>query len=151
MRSVSYSVNALLPHAPPMVLLDEVLGWEQGKVATALTIRPESPFFSQEGGVPSYIGLEYMAQTCGVYAGIEAKNQEQPVRLGFLLGTRNFHASIDRFLLGDRLVIEATEVFRQDGMGVFDCRIKNGDEEIASAQLNLYQPDDNHTGESSNG
>ena len=133
-----------------MVLLDEVLSWEQGKIATALTIRPESPFFSQDCGVPSYVGLEYMAQTCGVYAGIEAKNQGQPVRLGFLLGTRNFHAALDSFRLGDRLVVEATEIFRQDGMGAFDCRIKNGDEEVASAQLNLYQPDDNQAGAPNN-
>ena len=149
--NTAYSVNDLLPHAPPMVLLDEVLSWEQGQVSTALTIRPESPFFSPDSYVPSYVGLEYMAQTCGIYAGIEAKNQKQPVRLGFLLGTRNFNATTDRFLLGDRLVIEATEVFRQDGMGVFDCRIKIGNEEVASAQLNLYQPEGNQEEDQHNG
>ena len=150
-RSLSYSVNDLLPHAPPMVLLDEVLRWEQGTVATTLTIRPESLFFTPDSGVPSYVGLEYMAQTCGIYAGIEAKIQGHPVRLGFLLGTRNFHASRDSFHLGDRLVIEATEVFRQDGMGVFDCRIKIGNEEVASAQLNLYQPEGNQEEDQHNG
>jgi predicted hotdog family 3-hydroxylacyl-ACP dehydratase len=44
--------------------------------------------------------------------------------------------------LGVRLVIDATEILRQDGMGVFDCRISRDGEELASAQLNLYQPDE---------
>jgi predicted hotdog family 3-hydroxylacyl-ACP dehydratase len=151
MRCVSQSVNELLPHAPPMVLLDDVLGWDQGKVAAALTIHSQSQFLSENQGVPSYVGLEYMAQTCGIYAGLEAQAHGQPVRLGFLLGTRNYHASKDWFRLGDRLVIEATEMFRQDGMGVFDCRITCGDEEVASAQLNLYQPENNQVEGQNNG
>lgn len=124
-----------------MVLLDEVVGWDTGKVMAALTIRSDTPFFI-ENGVPSYVGLEYMAQTCGIYAGIEALNHKQPVRLGFLLGTRNFSASTDWFCLGQRLIVEATEVYRQETMGVFACRIMHDDVELASAQLNLYQPKD---------
>jgi predicted hotdog family 3-hydroxylacyl-ACP dehydratase len=139
-HSCSYPVANLLPHAPPMVLLDEVLGWDMGRVLAALTIRPDSPFFISEDGVPSYVGLEYMAQTCGLYAGIEALNHDQPVRLGFLLGTRNYTASANWFRLGQRLVIEATEVYRQETMGVFGCRITHDNVELASAQLNLYQP-----------
>jgi predicted hotdog family 3-hydroxylacyl-ACP dehydratase len=141
-RSCSHPVADLLPHAPPIVLLDEVLGWDEGRVIAALTIRPESPFFMTNNGIPSYVGLEYMAQTCGVYAGIEALNLDQPVRLGFLLGTRNFHASTSWFCPGYRLVIEATEICRQETMGVFGCRITHDDVELASAQLNLYQPKD---------
>jgi predicted hotdog family 3-hydroxylacyl-ACP dehydratase len=128
-----------------MVLLDEVVGWDRGKVAAALTVHPASPFFSPDKGVPAYVGLEYMAQTCGIYAGIEARNHGLPVRLGFLLGTRNFHASRDWFGAGDRLTIEAVEIFREDKMAAFDCRIKCDGEEIASAQVNLYQPEESET------
>jgi len=142
MRSCAQSVAELLPHGPPMVLLDEVLGWDQGVVSTALTIRPGIPFFVHGKGIPAHVGLEYMAQACGVYAGIEGLNHGRPVRLGFLLGTRNYRASVDWFPLGRRLVIDAKEIFRQDLMGAFDCRISDAGGECASAQLNLYQPDD---------
>ncbi len=151
MRTVTQSVGDLLPHAPPMVLLDNVLGWDQGKVAATVIIHANSPFFVENRGVPSYVGLEYMAQTCGVYAGLEANAHGKPVRLGFLLGTRNYHASKDWFSVGDRLVIEAVEMFRQEGMGVFDCRITCGDDEVAAAQLSLYQPEDNQAEEQKNG
>lgn len=144
MQKCSYTIRELLPHAPPMVLLDEVLEWDQGRVTAALTIRPGIPFFTEDGesGVPSYVGLEYMAQTCGAYAGLEALTHGQPVRLGFLLGTRNYHAAVGRFRAGETLRITAQEMLRQEFMGVFDCRIICNDAEIASAQLNLYQPED---------
>jgi predicted hotdog family 3-hydroxylacyl-ACP dehydratase len=124
-----------------MILLDEVLGWDEGKVRTLVSISPESPFYIHDKGVPAYVGLEYMAQTCGVYAGIEGFNEGKPVRLGFLLGTRNYHSSASWFHPGDRLIIDATEIYRQETMGVFDCRIMLADAEVASAQVNLYQPE----------
>jgi predicted hotdog family 3-hydroxylacyl-ACP dehydratase len=142
MRNCSYAVADLLPHTPPMVLLDEVLGWEQGQISTTLTIRPGIPFFMDDTGVPSYVGLEYMAQACGAYAGLEGLSFGRPVRLGFLLGTRSYHASVDWFVPGERLIININEIFRQELMGVFDCRITCNDIEVASAQLNLYQPED---------
>ncbi len=110
--------------------------------APRLPFVPEARSFIENDGIPAYVGLEYMAQTCGVYAGIEALNLGQPVRLGFLLGTRNFHASANWFCSGDRLVVDATETYRHETMGVFDCRITLNATEVASAQLNLYQPED---------
>jgi len=146
MFNCSYAVSDLLPHAPPMVLLDEVVCWERGnEVSASITIHAQSPFFLDNNGVPSYVGLEYMAQTCGIYAGLEALAHNRPVRLGFLLGTRNFHASLRWFERGEKLFITARKVLHEDTMGVFDCRIRNAEAEIVSAQLNLYQPDDQKT------
>jgi predicted hotdog family 3-hydroxylacyl-ACP dehydratase len=142
LRNCAQTVSELLPHAAPMVLLDRVLGWDQGVVKTALTVRDGIPFFEQGYGVPAYVGLEYMAQACGVYAGIEGLEHGRPVRLGFLLGTRNYHSGVDWFEPGSELIVDAVEVFRQDLMGVFDCRVSHNDNELASARLNLYQPHD---------
>jgi predicted hotdog family 3-hydroxylacyl-ACP dehydratase len=124
-----------------MVLLDSVLGWDEGFVSCALTIRDTSPFFAEERGVPSHVGLEYMAQCCGAYAGLMGLNAGEPVRLGFLLGTRNFSATVDYFIPGNKLTITAREILREDPMAVFDCRIILDNNEIASAQLNLYRPE----------
>ena len=142
MRDCAYAIADLLPHAPPMVLLDGVLGWDRGQINTTLTIRSGIPFFVESRGVPAHVGLEYMAQACGAYAGLEGLSFGRPVRLGFLLGTRNYHASVDWFNPGEKLNVSIHEVLRQDLMGVFDCRIMCDGVELASAQLNLYQPED---------
>jgi predicted hotdog family 3-hydroxylacyl-ACP dehydratase len=142
MGNVSHSVADLLPHGPSMVLLDEVIDWQEGRASVILAIRPGIPFFVDPKGVPAHVGLEYMAQACGVYAGLVGLNAGEPIRLGFLLGTRNYRASVDWFGTGVQLVISVSETFRQESMGVFDCVITCNDVEVASAQLNLYRRED---------
>lgn len=142
MRPCPYSIVELLPHEPPMVLLDSVIGWQPGKLHAAVEIRPDSPFFHAGRGVPAHVGIEYMAQACGAYVGLEAKEAGQPIRMGFLLGTRRYASSKTWFPAGERLVIGVAEMLRQGPMGVFYCHIENADGELASARLNLYQPED---------
>lgn len=135
-----YAASELLAHAPPMILIDEALGWAPGMFEAAVNVSAQSPFSLEGQGVPAYVGVEYMAQTCGLYAGFEARRRNQPVRIGFLLGTRNFHTDVDWFALGDRLIVRVCQTFCEAPMGVFDCAIVRDEREIASARLNVYQP-----------
>ncbi len=140
MSACSWPIEDLLPHARPMLLLDEALSWDAEGATAAVTIRPDH-LFARAEGVPAHVGIEFMAQTCGVWAGAEAKRDGGAVRLGFLLGTRRYKAVQPFFSFGERLEISARLVFRDQGMGVFDCRISTaGGEMLAEAQLSVYQP-----------
>ena len=141
MKACPYPVADLLPHAPPMLLLDAVLGYDTGRLQAVVTIRDDSLFFRGEG-VPAHIAIEYMAQACGALAGIEALSANKPVRLGFLLGTRNFRSTRDFFRAGERLLISVDEVFRDVEMGVFEGRVSVDEVILATATLNVYQPQD---------
>ncbi|MDA8230041.1 MAG: hypothetical protein M0006_01745 [Magnetospirillum sp.] len=134
-----WPVEALLPHAPPMVLLDEALGYAQDRIRVAAAIRPDHPFATPRG-VPAHVGIELMAQACGAFAGAHALAAGGAPRLGFLLGTRRYQANDDWFRIGDRLEIWAQVAFRDEEMGVFDCRVERGGEVVAEAQLTVYQP-----------
>jgi predicted hotdog family 3-hydroxylacyl-ACP dehydratase len=142
MRSCSTPVSDLLPHAPPMVLLDSVQEWDDDCAVASVTIRPGIPFHHDGRGVPAHVGIEYMAQACGAFAGLEALAAGEPVRIGYLLGTRGYRASLDWFVDGTRLTVSAVQVFRDGPMGVFDCAIAADGHELATAQLNVYQPDE---------
>lgn len=144
-RDCLRSIVDLLPHKPPMVLIDGVLGWDDGCLEAEVVIRPDSPFFREGKGVPVHVGIEYMAQACGAFAGLEAVEAGDSVRIGFLLGTRRYRATTDWFTVGMRLTITVVEVFRDGSMGVFDCSISSGGSDLASAQLNVYQPEDAQT------
>ena len=88
MHNCPYTIAELLPHRAPMILLDEVVGCESGQIASGVTVTPQSQFFTEGKGVPSYVGLEYMAQTCGLFVGLKMLSQGRPVSIGFLgLGT----------------------------------------------------------------
>jgi predicted hotdog family 3-hydroxylacyl-ACP dehydratase len=132
----------LLPHGPPMILLDDVVGRTEDGLTAAVTIRSDSQFAVPGAGVPAHVGIEYMAQACGAFAGLEAVLAKQPVRLGFLLGTRRFQAFVPWLREGWLLTVTVTTVFREDQMAVFDCCIRHETTEIATAQITVYQPDD---------
>jgi predicted hotdog family 3-hydroxylacyl-ACP dehydratase len=136
------SVEHLLPHAHPMVLLDEVVNGDDKGLTAVLTIHEDSRFLVPGFGVPAHVGIEYMAQSCGAFAGIEALHSAAPVRLGYLLGTRNFHASVPWFELGWNLSVSVVVLFREGAMAVFGCEILHRERQIATAQITLYQPND---------
>jgi predicted hotdog family 3-hydroxylacyl-ACP dehydratase len=136
-----WPIAALLPHSGAMLLLDRVLGCDEQSLTADVTIRESSPF-AEADGVPAYVGLEFMAQSCGAFAGAQALRTGEPVRIGFLLGTRDYEASRPWFRQDERLVVTATMVFRDAEMGVFDCRIESGGETVATARLNVFQPQD---------
>ena len=133
----------LLPHAPPMLLLDRVLEHGEDWILVETTIAADHPFFDPAaGGVPCHVGIELMAQACGAFAGLGSLAEGRPPALGFLLGTRMFTSSVARFMAGDRLTVRVAKLYLDGEMGVFDCRINLGCALIASAQLTVYQPAD---------
>ncbi|MGB8600653.1 MAG: hypothetical protein WCD42_00485 [Rhizomicrobium sp.] len=140
MTDCPYTVAELLPHAPPMILIGDIVGFSDTGCTAALGITAQSRFFEPGKGVPAYVGLEYMAQTCGLFAGLRARSQNLPVRIGYLLGTRDFHSEEGWFAPGTDLRVEVTEIMHDDPMGVFDCRICSAGRTIVTARLNVYQP-----------
>lgn len=138
----SYPMDWLLPHARPMILIDEVVAWDGAVMKTGLTIHAGMPFFEAGKGVPAHVAIEFMAQSCGAFIGMEAMESGEKVRIGFLLGTRNFTASRSWFPEHARLTVAVSISFRDAGMGVFECAVSQGDEAVAEASLTLHQPDD---------
>src|ERR1051325_2359742 len=61
-------IRSLLPHTGRMVLLDRVIAADADNLCAEVTIRRDSVFFDGSG-VGAWVGIEYMAQTIGAYAG----------------------------------------------------------------------------------
>lgn len=127
----------LLPHAGEMIWVDKVLVWDENSVTAELTVRGDA-LFGDGGRVPAWAGIEYMAQTIGLYGGLCAKRAGEPIRLGFLLGTRRFESNVPAFRIGSMLTVRAEKLMQDEHLAVFDCRI-TGDHVKVSAVLNVYQ------------
>ena len=135
-------IRSLVPHAGPMVLLDRVISADEESLCAEITIRSDSLFCTTEG-VGAWVGLEYMAQAIGAYAGFIAYLRGEAVKIGFLLGTRRFECNRPFFSVGTHLQIHVKRVFQSaNGMGSFECRIEDGGDQLASATLTVYQPAD---------
>ena len=141
MAGISFPIAQVLPHARPMILLDEVIDWSPEHLTAEIKIHPAQPFFGSDG-IPAHVAVEYMAQACAAFVGVEALKLGRTPRVGLLLGTRNFSACQKWFRDGDRLRVTTEVVYRENEMGVFDCRVANtaNDDTLASARLTVYQP-----------
>lgn len=131
---------ALLPHAGDMILIDDVLGFDEEQIRTRINVRPGGLFNRADGSLPAWVAIELMAQSVAAYAGCQARMKDEPVELGFLLGTRKFECNVEHFPAGSELIIHAQRSLQDDsGMGVFECNL-SGPGIQASARLNVYRP-----------
>jgi predicted hotdog family 3-hydroxylacyl-ACP dehydratase len=139
---IPWPIAEVLPHAGDMILLDSIEELEGERIVCLRTVQKAGLFQDTDGNLPAWVGVELMAQSIAAWAGCRARADQQPVELGFLLGTRQYECNVDAFPTGTCLRIEAQRSFHdQHGMGVFSCRIEAPGIH-AEARLNVYRPPD---------
>lgn len=133
-------------HRSPLLLVDDILVHDSQSITAQLTVRDAPPFGDGEGGVPSYLGLEYMAQTIAALSGLRRRAQNLQPIIGLLVGTRCYSNNTPRFADGDRLTISAREKISEYAeLSVFECRIADTrGRTLAEADVKAYQPADIH-------
>jgi predicted hotdog family 3-hydroxylacyl-ACP dehydratase len=133
-------IRSLVPHAGSMVLLDRVLSVDEDSLLAEVRIRSDSLFCNTDG-VGAWVGIEYMAQAIGAWAGYTAQLRGEPVKLGFVLGTRRYDCNRPIFILGSVLRVHVHCVFQdENGLGSFECSIDNEEGRVAIATVTVFQP-----------
>lgn len=141
-----YDIDDLVPHSGTMSLLDNTLSSDENSLTATVSMRPDS-LFATEAGVPAWVGIEYMAQAIAAFAGVQAKQAGEEIRIGFLVGSRKYTCNSPYFPVGATLTIHVTQELQgENGLGVFACRITSESDSAnmitAEANLNVFQPDD---------
>lgn len=131
-------IASLIPHTGSMVLLDRIVDYDDQSLKAELAVRGDG-LLGDDQSIPAWVGIEYMAQTIAAYAGVIARQANEPIRLGFLLGTRRYNSNVAVFKVGSILTVWVKKIIQDDNLGVFDCRILGEGVEI-TANLNVYQP-----------
>jgi predicted hotdog family 3-hydroxylacyl-ACP dehydratase len=132
-------IRALLPHSGPMVLLDRLVAADAESLCAEVCIRSDS-LFCVDGAVGAWVGLEYMAQAIGAYAGYTARLRGESIKLGYLLGTRCYECARPIFAVGTLLRIHVRRLLQSDnGLASFACRIEDENGQVASANLSVFQ------------
>jgi predicted hotdog family 3-hydroxylacyl-ACP dehydratase len=132
-------IRTLVPHAGPMVLIDRAISADEENLCAEVRIRSES-LFCVNGAVGSWVGIEYMAQAIGAWAGYTARLRGEPVKRGLLLGTRRYESVRPCFSVGALLRIYVRRLLQEaNGLASFECRIEDECGVIASANLSVFQ------------
>jgi predicted hotdog family 3-hydroxylacyl-ACP dehydratase len=133
-------IRTLVPHAAPMLLLDRVLAASDESLAAEVVIRAGS-LFCGEDGVGAWVGIEYMAQAIAAHAGYLALQRAEPVRIGFLLGTRRYECRRHVFPVASVLRVEVVRLLiSENGLGSYACRITDEQDEVATATVSVFLP-----------
>lgn len=134
-------IESLIAHDHPMILVDRVLASTDDRIQTLVVLTENSPFI-QDGAVPAYVCIEYMAQSVAAYSGLQAKKKGEKVKVGFLLGARKLNLHKNRILTGSNLVVDADIIYNDGEMASFDCSVSWEGQAVADARMNVYQPVD---------
>ena len=136
-------IEELVPHRGTMLLLDRVVSCDEQSIEAERTVPAEGWYFDEQGGMPSWIGIELMAQAIAAYANLYAYAHGEPPKRGLLLGSKTYRVRAARIAAGERLRVVARLSYRDDsGFAAYDCTINSAGGELAAATLKVYEPPD---------
>lgn len=135
------TIQAVLPHRYPFLLVDRVIAFEAGTRLTALkNVTINEPFFQGHFPghpvMPGVLIIEAMAQACGLLALLsEGRHlQQAPIEPSYLVKVDK--ARFARIVApGDTLLLETEQKRRLRRMGQYLCRATVAGEEVASAEI----------------
>lgn len=138
----------LLPHRPPMLLLNKMVMVSETQAHAKIYITKDSPF-CEAAGVPSWIGIEYMGQTAALIAGDQASRLPDNgglTKLGFLLGTRRYQTCVEWFQKQITLDVYCQQIaLVGESLATFDCRIESEAQILSKAKLSVIRKHSDHS------
>jgi predicted hotdog family 3-hydroxylacyl-ACP dehydratase len=133
-------VRELLPHRGRAVLLGAVLAHDA--TSTTCSVDPDGGglYRDDDGSIPAWVGLEYMAQAIAAHGGLVDREAGTPTRPGFFLGSRRLAFATGRFAKGQALEVTARHLRGSAGMLAFDCSVREAghEEPVVSGVLTVY-------------
>ena len=139
-------ISRLIPHRDNMMMLDRVLAAAEESLSATVTITSQSMFFDEhQNAVGAWIGIEYMAQAIAAFEGLQALQRDEPVKVGFLLGSRRYESHCSGFMLGSVLRVDVQRVVEHsNGLAAFECSISESDKLLVTATVTVFKPVDVH-------
>lgn len=126
----------LIPHRPPMVLIDEVVEYGPRVIRARRTVRAGDPFVGP-GGLEDAALLECVAQTIAAGDALYAKSKGGRVIKGYLTGLTGVQVQ-GRAAVGETIDIVADCLKRMDGMGLFEAEARVGKRLIVQGRFKLF-------------
>ena len=128
-----------------MVFLSEVLVHTTEFTHCSAQLKGDLIHWSTGESIPSWIGVELMAQCVAAHGGLISRSSGTPPRIGLFLGSRRIEFTETELRVGQTLTVKAHRVWGKTvGMVSFDCGIEDAESgaPIAEARLNCFVPED---------
>ena len=135
------AISELVPHAPPMLALEELVRWEPGMAECRMRVRAENPFV-RDGRVDAVVTLELMGQAVAACLGYEAYLGGAGVRAGMIVGSRKMELHRAHLEVGQELTVVAERLRGSDEVSTFECRVDESGQLVANANMTVVHTDE---------
>lgn len=129
----------LLPHKPPVRMLDQLLTWKDGAGQAGAVVDRRSSLLDSRGRLDRNALIELMAQAYAAGKSWEGRRRGQTPRIGYLVGIGSFEWTDDA-MAGERLLISvATEGVFGDFIVVSGHICREDHHQLARGELRLWR------------
>jgi predicted hotdog family 3-hydroxylacyl-ACP dehydratase len=136
---------SLIPHRGKMLLLSRVKGYnlEELVIESEYDITEDCLFFDPAmGGVPSWVGFEFIAQTISAFSSIEDREMGRKAKFGFILSVSAMRAEIPFFKAGSTAQIKAKQISRLDSVFNYEGEITLEGRKVLETKITVMDVDD---------
>lgn len=130
----------LLPHRPPLLLLERLTACTELTATAETFFTAQSLFTAKDGRVDPVVMVELIAQTYAAFQGYGDLVHGRPVRKGFLVGARQVrifaHACVGDLL---RITVRTEIVF--EGFAMVEGQVHRGEDLLAAGIVKLWVRD----------
>lgn len=134
-------IEALVPHAGSMCLLDAVDGWDARSLIcrTQSHRRVDNPLRSR-GQLSAIHLIEYAAQAAAVHGGLLGVDGDVFQSGAMLAAVREFEVGIARLdTLEDALVLSATRLVANANGWLYEFSVRSGERQLARGRLSVIR------------
>ncbi|HSQ77343.1 MAG TPA: radical SAM protein [Nitrospirota bacterium] len=128
----------LVPHKPPMLLIDRLLEVKERASLSEMTIREDMVFVGEDGKLDDASYAEVISQAIAAQEGFRMLGSRNPQQEGFLLGIKDLEIT-GSARIGDTLRISVFKVAKFGDFGIIRGEVRKGDTPIACGEVKVWQ------------
>jgi 3-hydroxyacyl-[acyl-carrier-protein] dehydratase len=129
--------DRIIPHRPPMRLVETLLSYESGSGEAEACFPPDSFLAGRDGKIDEAALIELIAQAYAAVKGYDDLSRGKPPGKGFLVGMRRLRIEGEA-RAGDRLRISIRTVGAFDNFAIVEGAVTRGGKTVASGTLKLW-------------
>lgn len=129
--------TALLPHAPPALLLDGILSHSPESLTARMAIPVDYPLV-RPGGAPAFLALEAGAQAAALLEALARPEGDRRPRLGYLVGIRTARLAVRDLPSGRPLRVTARLSASAPPLSIYEVECSGGGKTLLSGVLSTF-------------
>jgi len=132
----------LIPHRGKMMMLDRINKYDIQKkcLEAEYSITEECLFYNdKEGGVPSWVGFEFIAQAISAFIGIRDSENGKPPKEGYILGISQMNIGLYFLKKNSIITINTRELESMHPVYVFEGEILLNGKEVLSGKITVME------------